>query len=52
MARLSDMKLLELARKEAIKIFKVDSELSAPEHKLLKKQVSRVWGNGVTMGEA
>jgi ATP-dependent DNA helicase RecG len=52
MARLSDMKLLELARKEAIKIFKVDSELSAPEHKLLKGQVARVWGDGVTMGEA
>jgi ATP-dependent DNA helicase RecG len=52
MARLSDMKLLELARKEAIKIFKEDSELSAPEHKLLKGQVSRVWGDGVNMGEA
>jgi ATP-dependent DNA helicase RecG len=52
MARLSDMKLLELARKEAIKIFKKDSELSAPEHKLLKGQVSRVWGDGVSMGEA
>jgi len=52
MARLSDMKLLELARKEAIKIFKEDSELSAPEHRLLKGQVSRVWGDGVSMGEA
>jgi ATP-dependent DNA helicase RecG len=52
MARLSDMKLLELARKEAIKIFKVDSSLSSPEHKLLKEQVARVWGDGVTMGEA
>ena len=52
MARLSDMKLLELARKEAIKIFKVDSSLSNPEHKLLKGQVARVWGDGVTMGEA
>jgi ATP-dependent DNA helicase RecG len=52
MARLSDMKLLELARKEAIDIFKKDSALSAPEHKLLKEQVSRVWGDGVSMGEA
>ena len=52
MARLSDMKLLELARKEAIKIFKVDSSLSSPEHKLLKEQMVRVWGDGVTMGEA
>ena len=52
MARLSDMKLLELARKEAIKIFKVDSSLSSPEHRLLKEQMSRVWGDGVTMGEA
>ena len=52
MARLSDMKLLELARKEAIKIFKVDSSLSSLEHKLLKEQVARIWGDGVTMGEA
>jgi len=52
MARLSDMKLLELARKEAIDIFKVDSALSAPEHTLLKEQVSRVWGDGASMGEA
>jgi ATP-dependent DNA helicase RecG len=52
MARLSDMKLLELARKEAINIFKKDSALSAPEHKLLREQVSRVWGDGVSMGEA
>jgi ATP-dependent DNA helicase RecG len=52
MARLSDMKLLELARREAIKIFKEDSALSAPEHRLLGEQVSRVWGDGVSMGEA
>ena len=52
MARLSDMKLLELARKEAIDIFKVDPALSAPEHTLLKEQVSRVWGDGASMGEA
>ncbi|MFA5055266.1 MAG: ATP-dependent DNA helicase RecG [Dehalococcoidia bacterium] len=52
MARLSDMKLLELARKEAIDIFKKDSALSAPEHRLLGEQVSRIWGDGVSMGEA
>jgi ATP-dependent DNA helicase RecG len=52
MARLSDMKLLEIARKEAIRMFKEDSALSAPEHSLLREQVSRVWGDGVSMGEA
>ena len=52
MARLSDMKLLEVARKEAINLFKKDSTLSSPEHKLLKLQMARVWGDEVSIGEA
>ncbi|MEA1959552.1 MAG: ATP-dependent DNA helicase RecG [Chloroflexota bacterium] len=52
MARLSDMNLLELARGAAIKLFKKDSTLSKAEHRLLKAEVTRVWGDGVSMGEA
>jgi ATP-dependent DNA helicase RecG len=49
MARLSDVKLLELARNEAIRLFKEDPELSQPEHRLLKKELDRLWGEGTTM---
>ncbi len=43
MARISDVALLELARKEAIAIFKKDPELKKEEHRLLSKEVARVW---------
>ena len=43
MAKLSDVALLELARSEAIKVFEVDSRLEKPGHKLLAKELARVW---------
>jgi len=43
MAKLSDMALLELARKEAITLFQVDPGLGTPEHQLLAKELARVW---------
>jgi len=46
MARLSDMPLLELARSEAIALFRKDSELKMPEHRLLAQEVARVWQTG------
>jgi ATP-dependent DNA helicase RecG len=52
MAKLSDMKLLELVRKEAISLFKKDPELSRPEHRLLKEEVARLWQDTISMGEA
>ena len=52
MAKLSDMKLLELVRSEAIGLFKKDPELSRPEHRLLKGEVARLWQDGISMGEA
>ncbi len=52
MAKLSDMRLLELARSEAIRLFKKDPGLSRPEHQLLKREVARLWGDGTGMGEA
>ncbi len=44
MARLTDVKLLELARKEAMRLFEVDPELKKPQHKALAGEVSRLWG--------
>ena len=46
MAKLSDMILLELARKEAIRLFNTDPFLQRPEHKLLAREVSRFWDSG------
>ncbi len=43
MARLSDVALLELARREAIRLFEKDKNLKKPEHKLLAKELARVW---------
>jgi ATP-dependent DNA helicase RecG len=46
MAKLSDVALLELARDEAIRLFEKDPALEKPEHKLLAKELARVWQKG------
>jgi ATP-dependent DNA helicase RecG len=46
MARLSDIKLLELARAEAIRLFEQDPGLKQPEHRLLSAELVRVWQPG------
>ncbi|MFC1987162.1 ATP-dependent DNA helicase RecG [Chloroflexota bacterium] len=43
MAKLSDVGLLELARSEAIRLFEKDKTLDKSEHKLLTKELARVW---------
>jgi ATP-dependent DNA helicase RecG len=43
MAKLSDVQLLEEARREAIAIFKSDPDFVSPEHLLLVQELSRVW---------
>jgi len=43
MAKLSDIPLLELARAEAISLFKNDPDLCKPEHKLIAQELARVW---------
>ena len=45
MAKLSDVELLEFARKEAIRLFNADSYLKQPEHRLLAREVSRLWNS-------
>ena len=43
MAKLSDVAILELARREAINLFARDPMLKKPEHSLLVKELGRVW---------
>jgi ATP-dependent DNA helicase RecG len=43
MAKMSDVALLELARNEAINMFKNDPDMDKSEHKLLAKEMARVW---------
>jgi ATP-dependent DNA helicase RecG len=43
MAKLSDVKILELARSEAIELFQVDPGLKKPEHQLLASEMAKVW---------
>ena len=45
MAKLSDVELLELARREAIRLFEADPYLQQEEHKLLASEVSRLWNS-------
>jgi ATP-dependent DNA helicase RecG len=45
MARLSDIALLELARREATRLSQQDPELVAPEHRLLLEELARLWEN-------
>jgi len=47
MARLTDVKLIEKARREAIALFKHDPELAMPEHQLLADALHRFWNPGV-----
>jgi len=49
MARLSDIKLLELARAEAIRLFEQDPGLKQAEHKLLSEELARVWQAGTEL---
>jgi len=43
MAKISDVAILELARTEAIKLFKVDPTLERAEHIPLGQEMARVW---------
>jgi ATP-dependent DNA helicase RecG len=43
LARLSDTRLLEMARNEAKNLFESDPELSQPEHRLLSRKLNAFW---------
>jgi hypothetical protein len=43
MAKLTDVKLIEKARKEAIALFERDPNLELPEHQLIGEAMQRFW---------
>jgi ATP-dependent DNA helicase RecG len=43
LVKLSDARLLDLAREEAWQIFNKDAKLEQPEHRLLARQVANLW---------
>jgi ATP-dependent DNA helicase RecG len=45
MAKMSDVAILELARNEAIAMFKTDPDMDKAEHKALAQEMARVWTN-------
>jgi len=45
MAKMSDVAILELARNEAIKLFRLDPNMERAEHKPLAQEMARVWAN-------
>jgi hypothetical protein len=46
MAKLTDVKLIEMARREAKKIFALDPDLSKPEFSSLAQVVQQFWSGG------
>jgi ATP-dependent DNA helicase RecG len=46
LAKLTDLHSLELARQEAITLFRSDPNLKKAEHQPLRQQLSRVWAKG------
>lgn len=46
LANLTDVHLIEKARRQAKLLFEQDPELSQPEHELLAKTLQRAWGDG------
>ncbi|MBN1693363.1 MAG: ATP-dependent DNA helicase RecG [Dehalococcoidales bacterium] len=45
MAKMSDVAILELARNEAMKLFRLDPSMERAEHKPLAQEMARVWAN-------
>ena len=44
-AKLADIKLLELAREQAQRLFEADPSLTAPEYRLLAQKANRFWSS-------
>ena len=43
MAKLTDVKLIEKARREAISLFEVDPILEHPDHQFIREALERFW---------
>jgi len=46
MASLTDIGLVEKARRQAQKLFEADADLGQPGHALLSETLNKYWGNG------
>lgn len=46
MAKLTDVQLIEKARREAKRLFERDPRLDQPEHRRLREAVDRAWSHG------
>ncbi len=46
MANLTDVKMIEKARKQAQDLFEIDADLALPENQLLSEALGRFWGAG------
>jgi hypothetical protein len=46
MASLTDLLLIEKARREAQAVLENDPDLQLPEHQMLRTFLDRSWGNG------
>jgi ATP-dependent DNA helicase RecG len=46
MANITDVIMIEKARKQAQELFEIDAELSLPENQLLAEALGRFWGAG------
>jgi ATP-dependent DNA helicase RecG len=46
LANLTDVRLIEAARRQAQALFEQDPDLSQPEHQLLAASMRRFWGIG------
>lgn len=44
-AKLTNLRVVEMARRQASEVFSSDSSLEQAEHRLLKQQLSRMWSN-------
>ncbi len=49
LAKLSDARLLEMAREEAKNLFESDPELGQPEHRLLSRKLNGFWQVGTDL---
>jgi hypothetical protein len=43
MAKLTDVRLIEKARNQALAVFQIDPDLALPEHAELEKVLNRFW---------
>ncbi|MCD6401063.1 MAG: ATP-dependent DNA helicase RecG [Anaerolineales bacterium] len=51
LASITDTKLIQKARRQALKLFESDPKFQSPEHQLLRKAMRKFWGENYNYGE-